>query len=148
MGAEVTDMSMPFQFVGALAIAGSTFLSIVQVMPQPKTSDYFEVGYVTGQRVGQSAELTVNRAIKAPLHMRFTVRVMEQEPAGWNEFCNMSSDAAILYQPNAVLPEPVTLDWWTWGECPVLPPGPARVITTWTPTDAGFQPVTAITDIP
>lgn len=148
MGAEVTDMSIPFQFVGALAIAGSTFMSIVQVMPKPSTADYFEVGYVTGQRMDGTAELTVDRAIKAPLHMRFSVRVMEQQARGWSQFCAMSSDAAILYQPDAVLPEPVTLEWWTWGECPALPEGPARIITTWTPTDAGFQPVTAITDIP
>ena len=148
MGAEVTDMSVPFQLVGALAIAGSTFMSIVQVMPRPATGDFFEVTYITGKRIGNTAELDVNRTIKAPLHMSFTVRVMEQEAKGWSQFCTMSTDGAILYDPDNRLPEPVTLDWWTWGECPALPPGPARIITTWTPTSAGFQPVTAITDIP
>ena len=148
MGAEVTDMSIPFQFVGALAIAGSTFMSIVQVMPQPSTRDFFEVAYITGKRIDHTAVLDVNRTIKAPLHMSFTVRVMEQEAKGWSEFCSMSTPGAILYDPDNRLPEPVTLDWWTWGECAALPDGPARIITTWTPTPPGFQPVTAITDIP
>lgn len=123
-------------------------MSLVQVMPRPTTADYFDMRYVLGSRVGNSAVLEVERTILAPIHMRFSVRVMEQVPDGWREVCGMSSESAILYQPDAVLPDPVTLDWWTWGECPTLPPGPARIITTWTPISEGFQPVTTLTDIP
>ena len=147
MGAEVTDMSLPFQFISALAIAGSTFMSIVQVMPKPATEDFFEVHYITGKRVGDTAELTVNREIKQRFHMAPTVRIMEQLPSGWRQACIVSKPA-FEYQPDAVLPNPVPLAWWTWDQCPTLPEGPARIISTWTPTAEGLQPITVITDIP
>ena len=58
----------------------------------------------------------------------------------------MQSDP-ILYQPDAVLDQPVTLTWWTLGRCPVVPPGPSRIVTTWSPTARDMQPVTHITEV-
>ena len=131
---------MAFNFVSALAVAGSAFVGMTHIVPRPSLSDYFEVDKLEAHRVGKTAVLDVQRTIKQPLHIGFTVRVMAEGPEGWVEHCAMTS-GTILYQPGRALPRPVTLDWWTWGRCPDLPDGPAMIETTWQP-EGGLEPLT------
>lgn len=136
---------MAFNFVSALAVAGSAFVGITQVLPRPALEDYFEVASLTAERAGDTAVLHVDRTIKQPLHMGFTVRIMKQGHEGWIEHCAMTS-GVILYSPGRALPDPVTLDWWTWGRCPTLPEGPALIETTWSP-EGGFEPLTVTLEV-
>ncbi len=136
---------LAFNFVSALAVAGSAFVGLTHVVPRPQLSDYFEVKQMEATRQGRSAVLQVDRVIKQPIHMGFTVRVLREGYEGWVEHCAMSS-GTILYQPGRTLPEPVTLDWWTWGRCPTLPPGKAMIETTWAP-EGGLDPLTVIVEV-
>lgn len=136
---------MAFSLVSALAVAGSAFIGLTHVVPRPSLSDYFEVTRLDAVRDGDTALLMVERTVKQPLHMGFTVRVLADGREGWVEHCAMTS-GAILYQPGRVLPEPVTLDWWTWGRCPTLPEGRALIETTWAP-EGGLAPLTIATEV-
>lgn len=117
-----------------------------RMMPRAGLDTFFEVRSVTAERVGGTAILHVDREIHYPIHMAFTVRVMEQRGLGWQEVCAAPSNV-ILYLPDAELPDPVTLDWWTWGKCPNLPDGPVRIVTTWEPEPRGMEPLTVVTEI-
>lgn len=140
------DTTALFHFAGALAMAGSLFVGAVEIMPRVTTTDFFEVQSVTADRVGDTAHLKVSRIIHGPIEMQFTVRIMSENAGGWSQFCKAES-GVFQYRPEAVLPEPVTLDWWTDGHCPSLPPGPVRIITTWTPAKSGLDPVTVVTEV-
>lgn len=135
-----------FPFAIALIFAGMGVDTAVSVLPRAEMTQFFQVRSVTAERDGSTAILRVDRSILRPMHMSFSVRVLAHTARGWVETCAMSS-GVIEYQPDNALPEPVTLDWWTWGRCPHLPEGPARIVTTWTPAVQGFDPVTVSTDV-
>jgi hypothetical protein len=135
-----------FPFAIALIFAGMGVDTAVTVLPRADVRQFFEVHSVTAERRGDTAILHVDRSIYRPIPMSFSVRIMAEGRVGWTETCAMTS-GIIEYRPDHELPEPVTLDWWTWGECPHLPHGPARIVTTWTPAVQGFAPMTVITDI-
>jgi hypothetical protein len=136
---------LAFNFASALAVAGSAFVGLTHIVPRPILSDYFDVAKLTAVRQGNTALLTVDRTIKQPLHMGFTVRVLAEGREGWVEHCAMTS-GTILYQPGRSLPDPVTLDWWTWGRCPTLPAGRALIETTWAP-EGGLAPLTMTIEV-
>ncbi len=136
---------MAFNVVSAMAVAGSAFVGLTHVVPRPQLDDYFEVAKLEAVRQGDTAILRVDRTIKQPLHMGFTVRVMKEGYEGWVEHCAMTS-GTILYSPGRALPDPVTLDWWTWGRCPTLPEGHAMIETTWSP-EGGLEPLTLTIEV-
>lgn len=136
---------LAFNFASALAVAGSAFVGLTHIVPRPQLSDYFVVSQLEAVRQGNSATLIVDRTIKQPLHMGFTVRILGEGSEGWVEYCAMTS-GVILYQPGRALPDPVTLDWWTWGRCPTLPRGKALIETTWSP-EGGLEPLTMTIEV-
>lgn len=138
--------SLAFPFVMSLAFVGLGVTTAVDVLPRAGMDDFFTVESITAKRVGDTAILDVERTLKQPIHMQFTVRTFQKVPFGYVETCSMSS-GVILYEPGRVLPELVTLDWWTWGECPTLPDGPAMIETTWTPEPRGMKPLTVKTEV-
>lgn len=113
---------------------------------EPTTDRFFEVASVVAHRDGDTATLDVDRTIKRPFAMSFSVRVMEGVDGGWREFCAMQGPV-IEYRPESVLPDPVTLDWWTWGQCATLPDGAAQIWTTWTPADDLLAPVSVVAEV-
>lgn len=135
-----------FALAVAMGVSGLVVDGVVRMVPDPQTDTYFHVESVRAVRRGDTADLWVDRSIHSPLHMTFSVRIMQQTDGGWREFCAVQSDP-ILYQPDAVIDHPVTLDWWTRGECASLPDGPARIVTTWAPTARNLQPVTYIAEV-
>lgn len=112
----------------------------------PTTEDFFQVHSITAERFEQTAILHVDRDILAPIEMSFAVRVMGWTGTGWREHCSMAS-GVIEYQPGTELPDPITLSWWTWVECPLLPDGRAQIRTTWTPADDRLAPVSVTTEV-
>lgn len=135
--------SVTFPIVIAFGLSGIAIDMMTHALPKPATEQFFELRNITAIRVGNTALLTVDRSIHAPIDMSWSIRVMEETGEGWMQFCTAQS-GVFQYRPESVLPRPVTLDWWTSGQCPTLPDGPARIVTTWTPRRAGLDPVTSI----
>ena len=129
---------------GLMVAAGVTGLavdSMVKVAPKPVTADFFEVREIRAERDGSGALLWIDRDIHRAVYMAATVRIMAQMDSGWREYC-IADGPTILYNPAAVLDQPVTLDWWSFGKCPSLPPQRAMIETTWAPRDGSLEPVT------
>jgi hypothetical protein len=89
-------------------------------------------------------EAEVRAAVKVPLRQHEFE--MQATPQGWRQFCKAQSNP-ILYQPDSVLDQPVTLDWWTDGKCAILPEGRTRIMTTWAPLARGLEPVTFTSEV-
>lgn len=135
--------------VAALALGSGLFqiahTGLSKLQP-PEIATYFEVHSIRAERHGDGAMLWVDRNIHLPIHMAYTVRVMERTPQGWREFCE-AQNGPFLYQPDSVLDQPVSLSWWTGGDCAVLPAGRARIVTTWAPTIQGIEPVSYTVEV-
>lgn len=125
----------------AAGVTGLAVDSMVKVAPKPVTADFFDVREIKAERAGSGALLWVDRDIHRAVYMAATVRIMAQTNSGWREYC-ISDGPTILYNPAAVLDQPVTLDWWSFGKCPYLPPHRAMIETTWVPRDGSLEPVT------
>ena len=94
---------------------------------------------VSGITVGDSDAgspilMTVNRVIHRPFIANWVATVRRVVGDGVEVTCTATSTAS--YRPDAVLPRPVTLDWWTYPIQCVLPPGRYRLDTVWR-IDAG-----------
>lgn len=138
--------SLAFSFAVSLGLSMLGLDTVVGLMPQQKTEDFFQVHSVSAERVGQSAVLNVDRTIHRDLPMEYTVRIMAQMGSGWRQVCKAESNV-FLYRAGAVLPDPVTLDWWTDGACRALPPGRVQIITTWKPDRRDLESVTAVAEL-
>lgn len=144
---SAADIFAPFTL--AVSVCGALFGVAVNGLNQihgRDTEAYFEPVAMRAERDGQTARLWVDRIIHRPIHMRYTVRVMASDPQGWHEVC-MAQGGPILYEPGNVLRQPVSLEWWTGGQCATLPSGRARIVTTWAPTPPGLQPVTLAVEV-
>jgi hypothetical protein len=135
-----------FPFVIALTVSLMGVDTAVNVLPKADLAAFFEVHSIEFERAGDTAILHVDRTIHRPINMAFTVRIMSETPRGWVEVCRAASNV-ILYEPGRALPDPVTLDWWTWGQCPTLPEGPAQIVTTWDPEPMGLEAVTVKAEV-
>lgn len=84
-------------------------------------------------QVGEQVFLQYSREIRRPFDgdWRATLRSFQEEEQGWKTVCTATGGA--LYVPDAVLPRPLTLEWWTEGACSsdVLPAGYAQITTVW-----------------
>lgn len=133
--------SLMFPFAVAFSLVGLGFKAAVDHIPATTTAAFFEVHSIEGKRVGNTAELTVDRSIHAPIPQSWVVRVMEETDQGLKEFCK-ARYPVFEYTPAAAPVGTVSLAWWTDGQCPVLPDGHAQIITTWTPALPGLSPTT------
>lgn len=80
--------------------------------------------------VGSHVVLEIDREIRRPFTAQWRVLVRRFEPSqGWVVVCAASGGGD--YRPDAALPQPLTLDWWTDGQCPHPPEGRIMVSTVW-----------------
>ena len=135
--------TLGFPVALALGFSGLFIDTTSQLIPKMTTAQYFDVRSISAERVGDSAILHVDREIYAPIEMSFSVRIMAEGADGWHQFCKMQAEP-FQYRPEAVLPTPTILSWWTDGKCVTLPPGPAQIITTWSPANRALAPITVI----
>lgn len=133
-------------FMISLGWAGLTLDTAVSFAPKASLSTYFEVHSVTAERAGETAILLVDREIHSPINMAYTVRIMAEEGGRLVQTCKAESNT-FLYLPTAKLPDRITLDWWTNGECAALPDGPALIVTTWDPDPSGLEPLTVTAEV-
>lgn len=73
--------------------------------------------------------MTVDRKINRHFTGTWYVTVRQWGDRGWSSYCSATGSNA--YQPEAVLPDRLTLEWWTDGRCSMLPAGRYTVETTW-----------------
>jgi hypothetical protein len=74
--------------------------------------------------------MDVDRTIHREFVADWSVVVREYQSGAWVVACTARGTSN--YKPDAALPDPLTLDWWTDGACPRLGPGRYIVSTIWT----------------
>ena len=112
-----------------LALAYLAFKAAVIFWP---ASWWFEVRRVLvfDAIAGAEVLMEVDREIHRPFLANWFVVVRRYNDGAWEVVC--TADGSADYRPEAALPDPLTLDWWTQGACPSLPPGRYLVSTIWT----------------
>lgn len=98
----------------------------------PPASYYFDANHmqVADAPAGAEIILFVDREIKRPVYGRWTVTVRKQTDDGWELAC-VPARGVSDYFPQAKLPDPLTLSWWTDGQCTLAEPGKYFITTTW-----------------
>lgn len=85
--------------------------------------------HVNSARLGEPLTMIVERMIERPFRATWQVTVRQWQGEGWVAYCNASGTSN--YRPEAKFPNPLTLQWWTNGQCYPLPVGRYKVITAW-----------------
>ena len=73
--------------------------------------------------------MVVDRVVRRQFTATWYVTVKQWSERGWTVYC--TSYGINSYHPENVLPNELTLDWWTNGRCATLPAGRFNVDTTW-----------------
>lgn len=142
-------MSMTGNVIYSVLVAsGLTSTAVMQMAPhlRPETHDFFEVNSMSAKRVGDTAALVVDRVIKVPLIMGYAVRVLSIGDHDATLFC-AAQGGPYRYRPDAKLPDPITLDWWTDGQCIAIPQGRVKIETTWDPVVPDMEPVSVTVEV-
>lgn len=94
-------------------------------------SYWFEVRsvLVSSVKQGDPVTMVVERNIKRPFRGDWDVTIRQWDGAGWVTYCN--ANGASNYRPDARFPVPLTLKWWTDGQCTNFDNGRYKVTTTW-----------------
>lgn len=106
------------------------------ILPQP--SHWMRVNSVFAFDAPKGADvvMVVDREIKRPFNAQWNVLVRKATDTGqWEVVCMARGGGD--YRPDAVLPDPLTLRWWTDNQCPNPPEGQIMVSTVWT-LETGF----------
>jgi hypothetical protein len=98
----------------------------------PTSNYWFEASNMLVPDVprGGDVVLTVEREIKRPVYGDWVVTVRRYENGGWTLACSPSRGSGD-YLPKAELPDVLTLEWWTEGQCSISEPGLYFITTTW-----------------
>lgn len=94
---------------------------------------------VADSSAGEPVTIGYQRTIRRETLVGYTA-VVRRMP-GLEIVCEATAQP-FLYRPGAELPHPVTLEWWTGGDCGDLPAGEYQLDTCWTLTNrlAGLLP--------
>lgn len=120
-----------------LALAYLAFRITVAVWPVGYWMSVERVAAFDGV-AGAEVIMEVDRVIHRPFRAEWSVLVRAYEGAAWVVWC--TAHGAGDYRPDAALPDPLTLEWWTDGECKTPPPGRYIISTIWTIQGAGALP--------
>ncbi len=130
----------------ATGLSTAATIQALPFMPRPGVDDYFTVASVTAERAGDTAVLHVDRSIKSHLLMSYAVRVFAVSDNGARMTCE-ARGGPFNYRPDATLPDTITLDWWTAGQCQTIPRGRVEIETTWDPVVPDFPPISVTTEV-
>ena len=118
--------SLPLVLLGVL-------LWYLALATYPRPSFWYQIEDIVVFDVpeGEEIVLDVDREIRRPFTARWSVLVREysESASGWEIVCVARGHGD--YRPDATLPEPLTLRWWTNGQCPQLEPGRYMISTVW-----------------
>lgn len=137
---------MLYAVLVASGLAAAGVQAMLPHMPRAELQDYYDVQKVEARRLGSGAVFDVQREVKAPLVMGYTVRVLHITDKGAEQIC-IAQGGPFTYRPDAILPDPITLAWWTGGKCVSLPPGRVQIETTWDAVVPDFDPISVTTEV-
>ncbi|MCG6115127.1 MAG: hypothetical protein MEQ84_07995 [Mesorhizobium sp.] len=111
------------------------FAGFAQLFP---ASHWFRVDRVEvmGAEAFTPPPMVVERQIRRPFRGEWIVTVMRRSAFGFHVHCTARGESD--YRPENVLPEELTLDWWTWPTQCQLPPGSYYVNAIWTIHPPGY----------
>lgn len=130
-------MSVKHKWLIALGLGWLGFMGAGTAQDLIPTSYWFEVGElsVENNEQGVCPVLHFTREINRPFSAEWLVTLRRQTEAGF-EFYKLYPDdppGMADYRSDAVLPSPLTFDWWAWidsDECD-WPVGVYQVLTEW-----------------
>lgn len=113
-------------------LIGCTFIctAVLQAWPAAAWLEVESV-HVFDARAGEPIRMLVARRIHGPFVAAFSVRVHILRSGSSEVVCSVDARPG-QYRQDATLPDPLTLSWWTHGQCQSLPAGIYTVTTTWT----------------
>lgn len=82
--------------------------------------------------------MDADRVIHRHFVADWAVLVRGYDGGAWVVWCTANGTGD--YRPDAALPDPLTLNWWTGGQCETPPPGRYLVSTVWTIRGGGGMP--------
>lgn len=121
-------------------VASMLFLAMMGILQFFPSSFWFEVRSVniSNGRVGQDIQMQVDRTIVRDFHALWGATVRKWDGSGWVTICNASGSGN--YRTIAKFPKPLTVDWWTWGQCKINGPGRYHIETVWNIDGLGLMP--------
>lgn len=116
------------QWVFFLALSWLIVWSALQLWP---TSYWMTVSRVHAFDTPHKEDVVmdVDRVIARPFVGQWSVLVRSWSDKGWEIYCTAQGSAD--YRPDAVLPDPLTLAWWTNGQCLTPDTGTYFISTIW-----------------
>ena len=142
----MTTSDMMYSFVLALAAFGMTLPTVVGIVPKPTTEEIFRPTEVRIERTADGPVVWAASERTAPLHMSYRVTIFARENGQLVEFCATDWHGPFPYPPDVRPKRPVTLDWWTNGDCPDLPETAGAMFTTWKPQTLDMEAITFRSD--
>lgn len=94
-------------------------------------SFWLDVGQIKvyDSKAGEPIRMEVSREIHRPFSGEWSVLVRKKRGEHWIVVC--PGYGMVNYRPDAELPDPLTLEWWTDGACPALAAGTYLLTTSW-----------------
>lgn len=124
---QTVAKSWTFAIIMFVAVASWWAL---QVLPPASWWHDAESMVASDAELGDPVILYVNREIKREVPGEWEVTLRRKSGDGWVIVC--VAPGTSYYRPNSALPSPLTLDWWTAGQCAPPAPGLYFVSTIWT----------------
>lgn len=115
---------------GVLSVVFIVWIMFMSAALWP-VSYWFSVGHikVEDSLLDEPIIMDIDRTVKRPFYADWTVTVRKSVDDGYVIACLYK--ASTDYRTDAALPSPVTLNWWTNGECPITESGYYIVTTSW-----------------
>lgn len=125
-----------FSFV----VAGALLLLAVAVIQFWPASFWFDVRAVRVFDVkdGEPVVMAVDRTIRHDFRGEWVASIRSLQNGKWISYC--TARGTTNYREDSVLPDPLTLQWWTHPDCHPLPPGKYMMRTTWVIKGESFLP--------
>lgn len=117
------------QLIFILALLWLGFWSLAQYWPPSWWLEVRAVRVFDGPAMAEVV-MDVDRIIHRDFVANWSALVRRWDGDGWTVYCTATGFGN--YRPDATLPDPVTLNWWTNGKCPTLGTGRYLITTIWT----------------
>jgi len=111
-------------------IAGG-FLAATMMIPWLWPMSYWyelKTVHINDYEAGTPGEMLVVGKVTRPFYGTRTVTIARFGGQRWEMHCVARNE--YQFRPLNKLPQPLTLKWWTWGQCHPLPPGQYQLSTT------------------
>lgn len=87
---------------------------------------------------GEPVVMAVDRTIRHDFRGEWVASIRSLQNGKWVSYC--TARGTTNYREDSVLPDPLTLQWWTHPDCHPLQPGKYMMRTTWVIKGESFLP--------